>query len=451
MVDADGEAAGLTDDTTGGKAVSAPDAIRSPRIRQLRDDVVASGEAALAAFWQEIEASGAPLIEEIAGQADRRLVTFLWREDAAQSLETIITFDVLSGISTAGDIAERQLHKLPGTDCWYRSVVVASNLRTSYRFIPNDDLSPIAGEMDYFTRIAKAVGDPLNPNRLFAPWMTFAPDWVRSDAPALDLPDAPPYRWRVKRDVPAGTLAEETWASERLGNERRIVTWTPPGYETATDDAMLLVQFDAEFVNGLFDVVLENLHADGAVRPIVAVMVGNVERNAELPCNAAFADFLADELVPAMRERFRIAPGPESVIVSGASYGGLAAMWAGLTRPDAFGNVLAQSGSYWWWPDPVFDVTSIPAGAVPPWGWLPERAATWAPVPTRFWMEVGTLEAQGRGPIVSLLASNRQMRDVLVAKGHDVRYREYAGGHDWFYWPELAADALMYLAPPTAH
>lgn len=439
--------AGTTVDGEGGETVSPPDAILSPRIRQLRDELGAGGEEALAAFWEEVTASGAPLIEEIAGQADRRLVTFLWRE--TEPLETIITFDVLSGISTAGDIAERQLTKLPGTDCWYRSVVVASDLRTSYRFIPNDDLSPITGEQEFFIRLSKAVGDPLNPNRLFAPWMTFPNDWVRSDAPALDLPDAPPYRWRVKREVPAGTLAVETFASQTLDNERQITTWTPPGYDPATDEVMLLVLFDGEFFAGLADVVLENLHAEGAVRPIVAVMVGNVERNTELPCNPAFTDALADELVPAMRERFRIAAGPESVIVSGASYGGLAATWAGLTRPDVFGNVLAQSGSFWWWPDPVFDPDSIPAGIVPPWGWLPEQAATWERVPTRFWLEVGTLEAQGRGSIVSLLASNRHMRDVLIARGNDVAYREYAGGHDWFFWPELAADGLIHFAPPA--
>ncbi|MGB3329821.1 MAG: alpha/beta hydrolase-fold protein [Thermomicrobiales bacterium] len=421
--------------------------MRSPRIRQLRDDVGTHGSAALEAFWQEIAESGAPLIEEIDGKPDRRLVTFLWRE--TEPLETLITFDLLSGMSTAGEMADRQLVRLPDTDCRYRSVVVASDLRTSYRFIPNDDLSAFPMGAGFFERLAKAVGDPLNPHRLFAPWMTFPEDWVRINAAALDLPDAPPYRWRVKTDAPTGTLTDETFASAILGNERRIVTWTPPGYAETSQEAMLLVQFDAEFVEGLFEVVLENLHAEGAVRPIVAVLVGNVERNVELPCNPDFASFLADELVPAMRRRFRIAPGPEAVIVAGASYGGLVATWAGLTRADTFGNVLAQSGSFWWWPDPILDVADIPAGVAPACGWLPGQVASWERVPTRFWLEVGTLEAQGRGPIVSLLASNRHMRDVLTARGHDVRYREYAGGHDWFIWPELAADGLIHFAPPA--
>jgi enterochelin esterase family protein len=37
------------------------------------------------------------------------------------------------------------------------------------------------------------------------------------------------------------------------------------------------------------------------------------------------------------------------------------------------------------------------------------------------------------------------MRDVLVAKGYDVDYRTFPGGHDYFWWRETIADGLISL------
>lgn len=58
-------------------------------------------------------------------------------------------------------------------------------------------------------------------------------------------------------------------------------------------------------------------------------------------------------------------------------------------------------------------------------------------VPVKFYMEVGRFD--------SLVAENRELRDVLLVKGYSVDYREFDGGHDHFYWRGSLADGLMSL------
>ena len=68
----------------------------------------------------------------------------------------------------------------------------------------------------------------------------------------------------------------------------------------------------------------------------------------------------------------------------------------------------------------------------------------------RFWLDAGVLETMrpaGRPSAPSILESNRQLRDVLVASGHEVHYAEFCGGHDYVCWKGTLADGLRALAP----
>ena len=147
---------------------------------------------------------------------------------------------------------------------------------------------------------------------------------------------------------PAGKLDTARIESKLLKNTRKITVYTPPGYSTAAPPYGLPLVFDAQYrcICVPTPVILDNLIDAKRIPPVVAVMVGNVERSKELPCNPAFADFLSTELVPWLRSHYNVTTDPRQVTIGGSSYGGLAATWAGLRHPETFGNILSQSGSY---------------------------------------------------------------------------------------------------------
>jgi enterochelin esterase family protein len=153
-------------------------------------------------------------------------------------------------------------------------------------------------------------------------------------------------------------------------------------------------------------IILDNLIAQRRIPPLVAIMIGNISpmsRATELPCSARFADFLANEAVPWVRENYHATSDPALTFVAGSSYGGLAAAFAAFHHPEVFDNVLSQSGSFWWAPDGDSEAE-----------WLAKQFATSPKLPIRFYFEVGLLETEptpSNGP--SQVVANRHFRDVL--------------------------------------
>jgi enterochelin esterase family protein len=135
------------------------------------------------------------------------------------------------------------------------------------------------------------------------------------------------------------------------------------------------------------------------------------------------------------------------VIIGGASAGGLSAACVALRHPEAFGNVISQSGAFWrgyghtaaYWADP----NRNDADRV----WFAREVASVPRVPVRFFMTIGTLERGGSlGEAgIPMLHVNRQVRDVLIARGYDVTYREISGGHDPYNWEVSLPGALEAL------
>jgi enterochelin esterase family protein len=402
--------------------------LASSRLRQLAA-AVASGETdAVAAFWAEMKQKSTPLVESIEGQDEHVLVSFLWRGD--ESTRSV----VLVGGAAIGHPFDNRLSQLPSTDVWYRTVRMRDDLRTLYRFLINDprtDSSVAAGAVVEGT-VSKP--DPSNPRRQIA-------------GSLVELRRAPPQPWIQKQsDAPKGTSEPRKFHSEILGNDRPIAVYRPAGYVPQGPAYPLLILFDWDAYTFFVPTptILDNLIHAKKIPPVVTLFVGNAPgaRNTELPCNEAFARFLAEELIPAIRSEHHVTTDPKRVVVGGSSFGGLAASFFAWKYPHIAGNVLSQSGSYWWHPQRGAD-QGDPAVERE---WLTRQFASSPKVDVRFYLEAGLRE--------TLLVDNRHFRDVLTAKGYQiVAYSEYNGGHDYACWRGSLADGLIALlgepaAPP---
>jgi enterochelin esterase family protein len=262
----------------------------------------------------------------------------------------------------------------------------------------------------------------------------------------IELPNAPAQPWiEVNPDAPSGELVSETIRSEILDEDRQITVYTPPGYDGKGKPAGLIIVFDAG-VYGANEgstlvptpTILDNLINSGKIDAMVALLVHNTDRTRDLACSENFAGFLATELVPWARNRFHVAKSASRTMVAGSSFGGLISACAALYYPKIFGQVLSQSGSFWYVPgfEDGLNIPGLPTAT----NWVADQFKEVPQRSTRFYMDVGSFEGPGQ------VATNRHLRDVLLARGYEVTYREFNGGHDYVCWRGTLADGLLALA-----
>jgi len=159
------------------------------------------------------------------------------------------------------------------------------------------------------------------------------------------------------------TWTQQTLKSTALGTERRLFISLPQDYGWNRGrrypvllllDAEDVEQFTAAVANARF------LGSRDETPPLIIVGIPNgADRTHDLTPTAAsppltqfptaggadhFLTFLADEVLPAVRQQYRTLP---LAILAGHSFGGLFGAYA-ATRPTAFGAIIAMSPSLWW-------------------------------------------------------------------------------------------------------
>ncbi|MEV6130573.1 alpha/beta hydrolase-fold protein [Streptomyces violaceusniger] len=434
---------------------------------------VERGESdALGELRAALEAARGPLIEELPD--GRHLVTFVYIGEAER-----VAVD--SHLFLATPQADPYMRRVPGTQVWHRSIEVADDrLSVTYRFLVNSrtagmtvrEIEEMTQTQQGHTRYAEdrhlsCRHDPYNPDRIKLDGrITFANDpevlkrvndieeLVRWDS-VLTLPNAPRNPTLFDGEaVPEGRLTTHTLPSATFGDERQITVYRPAASPPERQAYSLLLVLDGPGAISMgVPELLDRLAARNRIRPTLAAFVHNKNswsRSVEMVCNPKLAEQYGDEILPWLREHYPVTEDPARTVVSGGSYGGLGSAWLAHSRPEQFGNVLSLSGSYWWGLRTAYDPTDTPIyGYDDEPEWLTRQYAQTARRDVRFFLAAGTLENQNLPGGITLLSANRHLRTVLQAKGYDVRYHEFHGGHDRAGWRSAFFEGLQQLLAPA--
>jgi enterochelin esterase-like enzyme len=237
-------------------------------------------------------------------------------------------------------------------------------------------------------------------------------------------------------DYARRTVLKETLVSDRLGKERSLRVYLPPGYNDMVSHRIVYCQDGEECFNfGRIATHATRLILEEDIEPflIVGVDVDIANRTDEYSPDGrrseAYARFFVDELMPYVESRYPVRTGTGDRVLVGDSLGGTVSLHLSLQVPDLIQKVVALSGAFL---DSTFEeIEAVPEGGL-------SRL--------RLYQLIGTDETAvetSRGTF-DFLAANRRLRPMLEERGASVHYVEKGGKHLWGFWQNELPDALRW-------
>jgi enterochelin esterase family protein len=195
--------------------------------------------------------------------------------------------------------------------------------------------------------------------------------------------------------------------------------------------------------------VFDNLIAKGDMPPTIAVFINPGQDKSKPVRNRKFSNrsyeydslgdryvrFLIEEIIPEVEKRYRLSSDPEMRAIGGSSSGAICAFTAAWERPDVFGKVYSNVGSF----------TNLRGGNV-----YPALVRKTEPKPIRVYM------ADTSGDVDNAFGSwpwaNRRMASALQYMGYDVRF-DWAEGyaHNADFGSSRFPDAMRWLWRREGH
>lgn len=241
-------------------------------------------------------------------------------------------------------------------------------------------------------------------------------------------------------DIPHGTVARRWYDSPGLGKDRRLTIYTPPRYETSSENYPVLYLLhgaggdeEAWIALGRTAQILDNLIAKGKAKPMIVVMTnGNISQDAapgEGSDGYYTPQFMAPQTMNGMFEasfmdivnfvesNYKVEADKEHRAIAGLSMGGFHSFHISRYYPNTFDYVGLFSAAF----VPSKDDTGVVYSNIDE--------------TLRNQMDNGyKLYWIGIGKADFLYEANKVFRQKLDDMGMTYSYMETEGGHIWRNW-----------------
>ena len=170
-----------------------------------------------------------------------------------------------------------------------------------------------------------------------------------------------PAGFDVEREnIQRGRIDTIEYYSTTVGNKRKALIYTPPGYSKNNSyNALYLLHgiggSETEWYNnGRPDIILDNLYADKKLNSMIVVMpngraipddrsVGNIFDSVNVRAFSAFEKDLLNDLIPFVESHYPVIKNRENRALAGLSMGGGQSLNFGLAHLDTFAWIGAFS------------------------------------------------------------------------------------------------------------
>jgi len=187
-----------------------------------------------------------------------------------------------------------------------------------------------------------------------------------STIPGSDAPSA------AAGPADAGELRLHEFHSRIFRNTRMLRVWLPPGYNQTQNEGRRYPVFYLNDGQNLFDPATAYIGVDwqadeaaarlireNKIPPLIIVGIDNAQKDRPReylpyrsfhppilrPQGKRYPDFLLNEVMPFVYQRYRIARGPENTALGGSSLGAIISLYTAMDRPGAFAGLLLESPS----------------------------------------------------------------------------------------------------------
>ncbi len=364
----------------------------------------AKGQAEINHLWNDmVSVNKIPLIAEDS-------VAFLYRGEAKR----VIWMGDFNGWGNDKKF-DNNGKRIPGTDVWILKTSLPKDARLDYKIFINGTNWILDPENPISQWSGVGGGSPNSELRM--------PEWKEDPLTTYLLPEA--HRGTIKKDLLLN--------SQSLGYQITYSVYVPKNYQEAQKHSIVYVTDGYEYMHermGNMITVLDNLIHLGKIKPVVAVFIDHREpvnrslnrRMKELAMNEKYLNFITQELIPAVEEKYTISKEPSQRAILGNSMGGLSAAYFAFSRPEIFGLAGIQSPAFWFKPEiyALCDNTEDP--------------------PIKIFLTTGVIHDSEEGA--------RKMQLLLKKNTCTYEFKEVNQGHSWGNWRDLIDDILIYFYPP---